>query len=425
MTDTGSGWTDVPSSVLLPGRRAAEAERLKAPLQVVAGVALTRGDDQAGPRYLVVRDADGVRIGVPAVGPADLPRRALAGDGASAALIARLDDPPHGMVVQRFGPPVTLDDHHERFIDVDQTNELVVVGGRLVVKWMLHPGADGDVAAKRLETLAEAGFEGVPGLHALVRLPAGELVATITQFVDGAVDGWTWAVDDLRGHAVTGSPAPIDPIRSLGRLTARMHVALATDGVSRADADQVAGWARGAARDLESARLADDVAAAVAQRLQPIGLATATTVIPVHGDFHIGQVLRTSDGRLLVIDFDGSPLLPAAERSEPQPAARDVAGMLASLDHVGRVVVHRTEGLDAAGRQRVLDWIEAAQAAYLGDYRQSLDASGAGDLLDDELVDAFQVQQECREYAYAERYLPHWRYVPDAALPALLARGRT
>ena len=49
-------------------------------------------------------------------------------------------------------------------------------------------------------------------------------------------------------------------------------------------------------------------------------------------------------------------------------------------------------------------------------------ATVRADLLDRRLVRPYQVLQECREYAYARRYLPHWRYVPDAALPALLAR---
>ncbi len=107
-----------------------------------------------------------------------------------------------------------------------------------------------------------------------------------------------------------------------------------------------------------------------------------------------------------------------------QPAARDVAGMLASWDHVGRVVLHRTDGLDDAAVARVLDWIERAQAAFLDDYRARCSRRPAAPaLLDESLLLAMQVQQECREYAYAARYLPHWRYVPDAALPALLSRA--
>jgi maltokinase len=68
-------------------------------------------------------------------------------------------------------------------------------------------------------------------------------------------------------------------------------------------------------------------------------------------------------------------------------------------------------------------WIERAQQVFLEAYRSALRSAGRADLLDEALLTPFQVQQECREYAYAGRYLPHWRYVPDAALPALLSRG--
>jgi maltokinase len=61
--------------------------------------------------------------------------------------------------------------------------------------------------------------------------------------------------------------------------------------------------------------------------------------------------------------------------------------------------------------------------SFLDAYHLGLDRAGRADLLDERLIRPFQVQQECREYAYAARYLPHWRYVPDAALPALLSRG--
>ncbi len=81
--------------------------------------------------------------------------------------------------------------------------------------------------------------------------------------------------------------------------------------------------------------------------------AAGTPLIDVRGDLHVGQVLRHPDaptGRgptagtpasYAVVDFDGNPVLAAAERVRRRPAAVDVAGMMASPDHVGRVVLHR------------------------------------------------------------------------------------
>jgi maltokinase len=70
----------------------------------------------------------------------------------------------------------------------------------------------------------------------------------------------------------------------------------------------------------------------------------------------------------------------------------------------------------------VREWIADAQAGFLAAYANRLASADARELLDRSLLLPFMVQQECREYIYAARYLPHWRYVPDAALPELLEK---
>ena len=91
--------------------------------------------------------------------------------------------------------------------------------------------------------------------------------------------------------------------------------------------------------------------------------------------------------------------------------------MLASIDHVARVVNHRTPGLDP---RPALVWIPHAQDAFLAAYQGGLAEAGVRDLLDDRLLMPMMIDQECREYMYAARPLPHWRYVPDAVITALI-----
>jgi maltokinase len=221
-------------------------------------------------------------------------------------------------------------------------------------------------------------------------------------------------------------PHDTAPAQAIGRLTAELHLGLAGAGTRPATPAEVAAWHARALADVEralsavtgpeGARLAD-CADRVRTALAPLANAAGTPVGAGHGDLHIGQVLRAGD-RYLVTDFDGNPVLAPAERTAPAPAALDVAGMLQSLDHVARVVLHRTPGVDAG---TVLDWVPRAQAAFLTAYRSGIGDAGRGDLLDSRLLGAFRVQQEVREHLYAVAHLPHWRYVPDAALPALLA----
>ncbi|MES1147915.1 MAG: putative maltokinase, partial [Bradyrhizobium guangdongense] len=50
-----------------------------------------------------------------------------------------------------------------------------------------------------------------------------------------------------------------------------------------------------------------------------------------HGDFRLGQVLIVKDD-IFIIDFDGEAHRPIAERRRKLPAARDVAGLIRSID---------------------------------------------------------------------------------------------
>ena len=419
---------DASPAELLPARRASEADRVELPWTIVASLGLGSTRDHGGEAWLLVlEDARGERFGVPAVVRQGRLRRARAGDGVAEALIATLaqgSDVP-GLSFEVFG---TVDElTGEEAFDVDQTNELLVVGDRAVVKWYLHPTEAAQPAPDRMATLARAGFGGTPRTWAIARLAvpgSTALVATVVDYVPDSQDGWEWAVDNVR-HLVRGEIGDGRAwVHDLAELVARMHVALAGAGTDEASSAQVEGWLATAV--VELARYEDAVSpetyGLALERMAVVSECAETPLIDVHGDLHIGQILCAS-GRYFVIDFDGNPTLEPEQRLARQPAARDVAGMLASLDHVGRVVLHRTEDLDELQRHRVLSWIEDAQVTFLDAYHLALAEAGHADLLDDRLVLPFQIQQEFREFAYAERYLPHWRYVPDAALPALLSRG--
>jgi maltokinase len=143
-----------------------------------------------------------------------------------------------------------------------------------------------------------------------------------------------------------------------------------------------------------------------------------TPIVEGHGDLHVGQVLR-SQGRFVVTDFDGNPVLPASERVLPIPAALDVAGMVQSLAH-SAIVARRYTHLDAAALAEVDTTV---RNAFLGAYADRIAQLGHSDLYDPAPLRAFRTQQVLREIIYAARHLPRWMYVPDAALPALLDEG--
>lgn len=380
---------------------------------------------------LAIVDCDGRLSAVPSVADGDRWRRAGVGDGAAEALLRLLADSPGRTARGRFevvswisGPaPET-----ERPVTVDQTNESVIVGDRAVVKWATHLEPGPHPAPARLAALTASGFTAMPTPWGVVTwTPDGgaqTLVATVTGYLPGAVDGWTWAVNLCRDAAQSGDHrAVVRTCSALGTVVADLHASLAAT-VSTSTAADAQRWRDGAFATLAAARalaapataqLLDDHADRIGTVLDRLATLADIPIVAAHGDLHVGQVLR-SDDVLVITDFDGNPVLTPAERVLPAPAAVDLAGILQSLTHVAIVTATHT-GL---GTERLAPVDAAARAALRDGYLQRLTQTGHADLHIDGAVPAFRLQQVLREIVYAGRHLPRWMYVPDAALPALL-----
>jgi maltokinase len=295
----------------------------------------------------------------------------------------------------------------QRPIGRDQSNTSYVVDERLVVKLYrrLWPGTHPEV---ELSEFLSGRVACVP-THAGAHHWGDHAIALVQEYVPGE-DGWEWA-----GRAIVEGDAA--GAGRLGALTAELHAALAGLGSAAAPAAVRAGWERAAARQLDDAIAAQpaDVARelgalAPAIRAELAALATAPAELQrVHGDYHVGQVLVAPD-RLVVLDFEGEPTRPVAERARPGTRVRDVAAMLRSFDHVARHV-----GRDVwPGHEAEIDrWIDAARSAFL-------DAYGP---VDATLLRALEVEKECYEFVYAATYLPEWTHAPLGGMRWLMARG--
>jgi maltokinase len=273
--------------------------------------------------------------------------------------------------------------------------------------------------------LRDVGFTAMPRpLAVAVREQDGEQVpvAFVEGFLPGAVDGWDWCPELAEAGDLAFA-------RRLGGLAADLHVALATpsplvpEPLGSATAARVAQWREAALASVDSALDAADrlegVAAVVGARAgllrEAVGalaepLLAGTPVQPVHGDLHVGQVLSW-EGGLAVVDLDGNPVV--ADPAAPQPAARDLAQLLTSLDHVARVAEKRA---GRPGSGHLAGWAADARDACLDAYTDRLADAGSAHLLDARLLVPFMAEQECREIVYAERHLPRWAYAPATTL---------
>jgi maltokinase len=301
---------------------------------------------------------------------------------------------------------------NERPVTVDQTNYSVVVDERIMVKWMRpavpapHPGVD------LIHHLTASGFGEMPELLG-VDEREGVVHAVMTTYLPNALDGWDWFVDDMEAWLDAALPFEflIESAQRMGAITARLHTALAGLQPSLVGtavvADQAMKDLHLATERLDGLEWLDE--ARVATALHPLRGARPVAGHRIHGDLHAGQFLRAGDV-MLVTDFDGNPMQDLDGRARPQSPLRDVASMVQSIAHVGAVVVKRRRPDRAAD-------VGLAVAATC---ESALDAYRAVHSIDTDLLLAFRVAQELHEYAYSIRHLPHWRYVADAALPALL-----
>ncbi len=285
----------------------------------------------------------------------------------------------------------------------------------------LHHGDNPDVVLQA--ALASAGSPHVPrpvgavvGEWVDVGRPDGRArghLACAQEFLPGSEDGWRLALREASAdHDFT------DRAYDLGVVTAEIHLTLAqVEPTAAVTDDDITRTLASFQRRLD---LAIDEVPAVAEFREPIERlyrsareAVWPPIQRIHGDYHLGQVLATPDGRWVVLDFEGEPLRPMVERSRPDCAMRDVAGMLRSFDYV-------------AGSLRSTDtaeeWARSCRRAFLDGY---IDRSGRDLRGDHTLLDVFEVDKAIYEAVYEARNRPDWVAIPMAALQRLTERTST
>ena len=297
---------------------------------------------------------------------------------------------------------------------------------------VLAPGRNPDVEVS--VALARDGWDRVPAPVAwsTVQLPgtlepggaASEAAdgAVASVLVDQATDGFNLFCSLAGSDDGPGSPVrerAVALARDLGATTAQMHAHLASalgtyEPVSpralEAELRRRARWALAEVPSLgaEVPGLQAAVDALYA-RLGSLDHLPAST--RVHGDDHLGQVLYCEpQGRWYVLDFEGEPLRPLAQRREPDQPLRDVAGMLRSFDYAA-----------AVGKAPDPTWLPAVRAAFLAGYRSS--SEGPGGEEGETVLAALELDKALYEAVYEARNRPDWSAIPRRGLKALTGAG--
>ncbi|MBX7554691.1 maltokinase [Streptomyces sp. NPDC004232] len=296
-----------------------------------------------------------------------------------------------------------------RLLDAEQSNTSLVYGDAYILKVFrrIQPGVNPDLEVSA--ALAAQGCTRVPAPVAWfgTSAPRPATLGVLQPFLPDATDGWTLALRALAaGDDFTAEAW------ELGRAMAEVHLALA-------EAFGAAGpGENGRTARAMSARL--DAAAHAVSGLRPFvpglraafgALATCDAGPPaqrVHGDLHLGQVLRA--GRdWFVIDFEGEPSRPLAERRAPQSPVRDVAGMLRSFDYAAR-----------QRRPWRPEWARRCREAFCAGYAAR---AGWDPRKKHALLRAHETDRAVYEVLYEARHRPDWLPVPMAAIKRLAVWG--
>lgn len=312
----------------------------------------------------------------------------------------------------------------------EQSNTSLVFGESYVCKLFrrLAPGPNPDLDLTR--ALTGAGSAHVPRMYGWAQAEvAGEptTLALFTRYLRSGTDGWTlaatsirdlYASEGLRAGDAGGDFAP--EAGRLGRATAEVHRDLAGAlGTWRWEARQVTALAEGMRERLRAAIAEVPELEPYAGTLRAAFDALAThdaelTVQRVHGDYHLGQVLRTDTGWVL-LDFEGEPARPLAERRAPASPLRDVAGMLRSLEYAaGHQLVGHPEEDSLTGRAR--DWARRNRSAFCAGYAE---AGGLDPGTDQVALRAFEFDKAVYEVMYEARHRPAWLPIPLRSLARL------
>ncbi|MGH7629772.1 MAG: putative maltokinase, partial [Gemmatimonadales bacterium] len=407
---------------------------------------------------------------------------ALVNETASAALLACIDGDAtlptrHGLLrgvagrtftAVRGSGDATL---QPRQAAGEQSNTSVIYGDRFILKLFRRhqTGINPDCEVDRFLT-EQARFDHVPPFAGSIEYHARDRETATIAMLQGLVasegDGWTGALEELQRYYEACAPKPIpdkppdareyvgiylDAAAVLGRRTAELHLALASGTRDPAFApepltpDDLAHLATGlhdrAARafDLmkdQLPRLPDEAveeAGLVLRRRREFlarlrgleGSEIGGLRIRIHGDYHLGQVLRMK-GDYVILDFEGEPARPLAERRVKHSPLKDVAGMVRSFSYAAYAALlgytaRHPEEVDRLEPWAHL-WQRSTAAEFLRAYRE---AAGAGGFLPptpagvEALLRAYLVDKALYEFLYEMDNRPTWVRIPLWGLSSL------
>jgi maltose alpha-D-glucosyltransferase/alpha-amylase len=358
-----------------------------------------------------------------------------------------------------------------RAVETEQSNSTALVDNDYVVKIYrtLEAGINPEIEMGRFLTEV-AGFANTPTLLGSVELVEGDkrsAVGVIHAFVMNQGDGWTVTsayldrfVDEQRLLTTSGYPGESEEqlpylryMTQTGRRVAEMHLALAGNS-------ELADFAPEPTQPQDVQRWSDEIMAraervfeALKQRRDTVREADRPLVdqllarrvgledrlgvllpqgidgsnIRHHGDFHLGQMLIVKDD-IFIIDFEGEPRRPLAERRRKAPAARDVAGLIRSIDYSATAALERALKIAPEEKGKLAaalsGWRDRSTAAFLAGYHEAMTNQRlwpADPHAAEQMLNFFLLEKAFYEIEYELAHRTDWLRVPLTGILRILS----
>jgi maltose alpha-D-glucosyltransferase/alpha-amylase len=410
-------------------------------------------------------------------------RDALQDDAFCRALLTIGELSTHqGKIASRVAPEVKdgAASFAVRRVSAEQSNSSIIYGDQLILKLFrrLQAGPNPDIEIGRYLT-ETARFDRVPALlgsmeyltksdepAAVAMIPSA--VAMIQRLIPNEGDGWTWTTEELERYYENCARTPfpqgggesardhvgafLEAAAVLGRRTAELHLALAsaTDPAFVPEPFDAREIEAASAEMRDEAMKAFDLlktnlSALPDEILELAGVALGKRRqivdrlalkpqdhdygqrIRTHGDYHLGQVLRTKND-FVIIDFEGEPARPLAQRRAKHSPLRDVAGMLRSFSYAANATLmtytaRHPEDFDSLEPWASL-WERTVSAEFLSTYRELMKADNILPSAEEDfrkLLDTCLLEKAAYELTYELNNRPAWVRIPLVGILSLPA----
>lgn len=364
------------------------------------------------------------RVSMPGGGTAAVYDAAHDSELMTIVLRAIADSQDAGLLRFRRSPDVTIDRSLKSLaLTTEQSNTSLVYGEEAILKLFrkLTPGVNPDLEVT--SGLARVGSVHIARPFGWIETDLDGTVTTLailSEYLRTASDGWSLAQTSVRDLYADDGTRPdlaggdfAGEAHRLGVATAEVHRDLAEAfGSGEFSPDEVVAMAERMSGKLENARAAvpalDRHAGAVQEAFDDlVKLHEPLRVQRIHGDYHLGQVVRTEAG-WIVLDFEGEPAAPLAQRRAFSSPLRDIAGMMRSFDYAAhaQLIGHPHE---ESLRDAAIAWTQRNRAAFCDGYAE---ASGADPRMEETVLRAFELEKAVYEVLYEARHRPSWLSIP-------------